>query len=241
MKCIVLLAACVGILAISTITDAQPQRVRVQKLPYYPPPTQAPRTMRARRSPDCHSRSNGISVKTNSASGTLLNGASNRIGGTVTQSKTYFPNGQFSESSSGSIDWKNSMGVGGSLSRDINKGHSDTFTKSLGVNIFNNDRNSVDAAYSQSRTNLNNGFGFNKESGSVNWSNTGGHGATVAVNRFEGFGKQASVGGHTNLFTSSDGNTRIDAFGSGSKWLSGPMQGDKEMNVGIGGSHSFKG
>ncbi|XP_073818337.1 sarcotoxin II-1-like [Musca autumnalis] len=126
-------------------------------------------------------------------------------------------------------------------SRDINKGVSDSFTKSLNVNIFNNDRNSVDAIYSQSHTKLNNGFGFNKESGSLNWSNAGGHGLNAGVTRFEGFGKHGSIGGHTNLFTSNDGNTRLDAYGSGSKWLNGPLQNQREFNVGITGSHFFRG
>ncbi|XP_073820429.1 sarcotoxin II-1-like [Musca autumnalis] len=241
MKCFILLVACVGILAIAKITEAQPQRVYVQKLPYYPPPTKAPRPIRVRRSPDSPSTSNGISIKTNSASGTLYNGPANKIDGTVTQSKTYFPNGKFAESSSGSLDWKNAHGIGGSLSRDINKGVSDSFTKSLNANIFNNDRNSVDAIYSQSHTKLNNGFGFNKESGSLNWSNAGGHGLNAGVTRFEGFGKQGSIGGHTNLFTSKDGNTRLDAFGSGSKWLNGPLQNQRDFNVGITGSHYFRG
>ncbi|XP_058988156.1 sarcotoxin II-1-like [Musca domestica] len=241
MKCIPLFAACVAILAVASVTEAQPQRVYVQKLPYYPPPTQAPRVMRARRSPDNPAANTGIQIKTNSVSSNILKTPSNKVDGTVTQSKTYFPNGQFSESSSGSLDWKNSLGVGGSLGRDITKGHSDTFTKSLGVNIFNNDRNSLDAMYSQSNTKLNNGFGFNREGGSLKWTNEGGHGLNAGVTRFEGFGKQASVGGHTNIFTSNDGNTRLDAFGSGSKWLNGPLENHREFNFGIGGSHYFRG
>ncbi|XP_061390722.1 sarcotoxin II-1-like [Musca vetustissima] len=241
MKCILLLGACVGILAFAALTEAQPQRVYVQKLPYYPPPTQQPRIMRARRSPDNPATSNGVSIKTNTVSSNIYNGPSNKVDGTVTQSKTFFPNGKFAESSSGSLDWKNSMGVGGSLSRDINHGVSDSFTKSLSANIFNNDRNSVDAIYSHTNTKLNNGFGFNKESSGVKWTNEGGHGLSGGVTRFEGFGKQASVGGHTNLFTSSDGNTRLDAFGSGSKWLSGPLQNQRDYNFGIGGSHYFRG
>ncbi|XP_058988162.1 sarcotoxin II-1-like [Musca domestica] len=241
MKCILLFAACVGILAIASVTEAQPQRVYVQKLSYYPPSTRAPQIMRARRSPDSPPPSSGIKIKTNSVSSNIFTSPSNKLDGTVTQSKTYFPNGQFSESSSGSLDWKNSLGVGGSLSRDITTGHSDSFTKSLGVNIFNNDRNSLDAMYSQSHTKLNNGFGFNREGGSLKWTNEGGHGLNAGVTRFEGIGKQASIVGNTNLFTSNDGNTRLDAYGSGTKWLNGPFENQREFNFGFGGSHAFKG
>ncbi|XP_061390723.1 sarcotoxin II-1-like [Musca vetustissima] len=241
MKCILLMGACVGILAFATLSVAQPPRVYGENLPYYSPPIQAESPLRVRRSPDNPSTSNGVSIKTNSVSSNIFSSPSNNVDGTVTQSKTYFPNGEFSESSSGSLDWKNSLGVGGSLSRDINTGVSDSFTKSVGYNIFNNDRNSVDALYSHTNTKLNNGFGFNKESGTLKWTNEGGHGLSGGVSRFEGFGKQASVTGHTNLFKSDDGNTRIDAFGSGSKWLSGPLQNQRDYNFGIGGSHYFRG
>ncbi|XP_059217383.1 uncharacterized protein LOC106086445 [Stomoxys calcitrans] len=241
MKCVLILSAFVAVVAMATVTTAHPQRVYVQKLPYYPPPTQAPRPIRVRRSPDDAPLSKGVSIVTNSASGNLYSGPSNRVDAKVTQSQTHFPSGKIAEGSSGSIDWSNSLGVGASLSRDINKGVSDTFSKSVNLNLLNTDRNRLDAIYSQSNIRQNNGFDFNKNSGSLDWSNAGGHGANLGLSRFEGIGKQGSVSAHTNLFKSDDGNTRLDAYGGGSKWLSGPFENQRELNFGLTGSHSFRG
>lgn len=171
----------------------------------------------------------------------MYTGDSNRLDAKVVQSQTHFPSGKVAESSSGTVDWTNAYGIGASVSRDINKGVSDTFSKSLTANLFTNDKNRVDAIYSQSRINQDNGFKFDKSSGLLNWSNSDGHGLNAGLSRYDGFGKQASVGGHTNLFTSDDGNTRVNAFGSGSKWLSGPLENQREFNFGFGGSHSFRG
>ncbi|XP_075146206.1 sarcotoxin II-1-like [Haematobia irritans] len=241
MKCVLVLGVCIASLCMVSISSAYPQRVYVQKLPYYPPPTKAPRPIRVRRSPDNAPLSKGVSIVTNSASGNLYSGPSNRVDAKVTQSQTNFPSGKIAEGSSGSIDWSNAHGVGASISRDINKGVSDTLSKSVNLNLFNNDRNRLDAIYSQSTIRQDNGFKFGKESGLLNWSNSGGHGANAGISRFEGFGKQASVGANTNLFKSNDGNTRLDAYGSGSKWLSGPFENRQEFGFGLTGSHSFRG
>uniref|UniRef100_A0A1I8NVT5 Attacin C-terminal domain-containing protein n=1 Tax=Stomoxys calcitrans TaxID=35570 RepID=A0A1I8NVT5_STOCA len=239
MKTIHFMAICFGMV---TIAIAYPQRAQLQRLPYYhPPPFVADPTHRLRRSADNVPLSKGVSITSNSASGNIYSGTSNKVGATVTQSQTHFPSGKIAEGSSGSIDWSNAHGVGASVSRDINKGVSDTFSKSLNVNLFQNDNNRLDAIYSQSHIKQDNGFKFDRTSGNLNWSNAGGHGANAGLSRFEGFGKQATVGAHTNLFTSNDGNTRINAYGSGSKWLSGPMENRQEFGVGISGSHSFCG
>lgn len=51
MKSLTIFVACLAVIAVtlSHSTQAYPQRVYVQKLPYYPPPTRQPQMQRARR------------------------------------------------------------------------------------------------------------------------------------------------------------------------------------------------
>ncbi|MFW8423547.1 hypothetical protein, partial [Klebsiella pneumoniae] len=95
--------------------------------------------------------------------------------------------------------------LGASISRDINRGVSDTLTKSVSANLFRNDNHNLDASVFRSDVRQNNGFNFQKTGGMLDYSHANGHGLNAGLTRFSGIGNQANVGGYSTLFRSNDG------------------------------------
>ncbi|XP_065367705.1 sarcotoxin-2A-like [Calliphora vicina] len=301
MKCILLLAACLGIVALASEAQAYPQRVYVQKLPYYPPPTRAPQMIRVRRGVTLENSvatnpnggqdvllkastsvgnkngaafgevfaqgntkggepirgatvgatSNGLTASVTKAqtsiSDSLIKQAQanlrvdnlNTISAQVSQTDTKIKGVDFKpQQTSGSVVWKNDYGLAAGVSRDINKGVSDTLTKSVSANLFQNDKHQVGGTFFKSNVLQDNGFKFDKTGGLLNYNHVNGHGLNAGLTRFSGIGKQASVGGHSNLWSSNDGLTTLNANAGASKWLNGPFGGQKDFNFGLGLSHN---
>ncbi|XP_037816537.1 sarcotoxin-2A-like [Lucilia sericata] len=301
MKCILLLASCLGLVALVSVAQAYPQRVYVQKLPYYPPPTRRPQMIRVRRdtkfeqaistnpqggqdvglkatkvvgsgdvagygsafvmgntkggdavrgvSVGVASPNAGVSVTkvqnsiadafVKQAEANLRLDSLNSINAKASQIDTRIKGLDMKpQQTSGSLTWKNDLGLSAGISRDINKGVSDTITKSVSANLFSNDKHRVDGTFFKSNVALDNGFKFDKTGGLLNYAHANGHGLNAGLTRFSGIGKQASVGGYSNLFTSNDGLTTLNANAGASKWLNGPFGGQKDYSFGLGLTHN---
>ncbi|KAM7342797.1 sarcotoxin-2A-like [Cochliomyia hominivorax] len=163
----------------------------------------------------------------------------NSINAKVSQMDTKIKGVDFKpQQTSGSVTWQNNLGLAASVSRDVNRGVSDTLTKSVSANLFNNGRHSVDGTFFKSNVALDNGFKFDKTGGILGYSHAGGHGLNAGLTRFSGIGKQASVNGYSNLFTSNDGFTKVNANAGGSRWLNGPFSGKTDYGFGLGVSYN---
>lgn len=58
------------------------------------------------------------------------------------------------------------------------------------------------------------------------------------MNQQRGMGTNLNVGGNANLYTSPNGNTRVDGNANYNRQFGGPFP-RKDYNVGVGVSHRF--
>ena len=137
---------------------------------------------------------------------------------------------------SGSVAWQGDR-LGASISRDIDRGVSDTLTKSVSANVFRNDNHNLDATVFRSNVVQDNGFKFQKTGGMLDYSHANGHNLNAGLTHFSGIGNQANVGGSTTLFRSNDGSLSLKANAGGSQWLNGPFANQRDYNVGLGLTH----
>lgn len=150
-------------------------------------------------------------------------------------------NGRPFQSSSGSLQFENKpSGLGASVSVDKNSAGYNAQSSGLTGNFPLNDNNNLAASYSHSHIN-NNGYEFNKNTGSLGWENSNGHGLSGSYSQFSnGIGSQAAVNGFSNIYKSPDGNTVINANAGASQWMSGPFSNQRPgFNMGISGQHFF--
>lgn len=132
-----------------------------------------------------------------------------------------------------------SNGLGAALTKTHTPGGTDTLTKSLNANLFNNGVHSVDANVFKSQNTLPNGFQFERNGHGLEYSHINGHGASLSQSSIPNFGKQLELGGKANLWSSQDRNTRLDLTGTASKWTSGPFSGQKDFGANLGLTHMF--
>ncbi|XP_054737875.1 attacin-C-like [Anastrepha obliqua] len=132
-----------------------------------------------------------------------------------------------------------SHGLGAAISKTHIPGVRDTFTQSVNANLFNNGVHSVDANAFKSQNTLANGFKFDRNGAGLEYSHINGHGASLTHSNIPNFGRQLELGAKANLWSSPDRNTRLDLTGSGSKWMSGPLSGQKDFSAGLGLTHMF--
>ncbi|XP_073814957.1 attacin-A-like [Musca autumnalis] len=128
----------------------------------------------------------------------------------------------------------NGLGVGISQSKTDNFGS--TFAQNAHANLFRNDKHQLDAVAFHSRTNLDNGYNFNKVGGGLDYKNVQGHGASVTVSRIPQLNMNTvDVTGKLNLLKSQDKSTSLDLTAGVSKNIGGPMDGqiDKHVNLGL--------
>ncbi|TMW46883.1 hypothetical protein DOY81_008037 [Sarcophaga bullata] len=137
---------------------------------------------------------------------------------------------------SSSLAWQGDK-LGAAISRDIDRGVSDTLTKSVSANLFRNDNHNLDATVFRSNVLQDNGFKFQKTGGMLDY-HANGHGLNAGLTRFSGIGNQANVGGYSTLFRSNDGLTTLKANAGGSQWLSGPFSNQRDYSFGLGLSHN---
>ncbi|KAM7343168.1 sarcotoxin-2A-like [Cochliomyia hominivorax] len=290
-------------------TQAYPQRVYVQKLPYYPPPTRPPPILRAKRevtlkdtvktnpnggqdvslkatksigddkirgfgSVSAAGNTNGggivkeasvgvaglnrkgqpsksliLSVENSQdsirdslkkqAEANLRLGERNSLTGTVSQTDTKINGFDLkSKESSTSFKWKNDLGFGAGISRDVQHGVGSELTKSLSANIMDRNDHSLDATLFHSKVRQTNGFNFDKTGGILDYSHANGHSLSAGLTRFSGIGDQASLSGRSTLFTSNDGLTKLNANVGANKWLNGPYTSQRDFNFGLGLSYN---
>ncbi|XP_011179368.2 attacin-B [Zeugodacus cucurbitae] len=133
----------------------------------------------------------------------------------------------------------NNHGFGAGVSKTHIPGVRDTFSQSVNANLFNNGVHSLDANAFASQNKLANGFKFERNGAGLDYSHINGHGASLTHSNIPNFGRQLELAGKANLWSSPDRNTRLDLTGSGSKWLSGPLSGQKDFSAGLGLTHLF--
>nr|P24490.1 RecName: Full=Sarcotoxin II-3; Flags: Precursor [Sarcophaga peregrina]BAA14185.1 sarcotoxin II unit 3 [Sarcophaga peregrina] len=290
MKSFVLFAACMAIVALSSLAHAYPQKLPVP----IPPPTNPPVAAFHNSVATNSKGGQDVSVKLaatnlgnkhvqpiaevfaegNTKGGNVIRGATvgvqgHGLGASVTKSgngiaesfrKQAEANLRLGDSASligkvsqtdtkiKGIDFKPQLSssslalqgdrLGASISRDVNRGVSDTLTKSISANVFRNDNHNLDASVFRSDVRQNNGFNFQKTGGMLDYSHANGHGLNAGLTRFSGIGNQANVGGYSTLFRSNDGLTSLKANAGGSQWLSGPFANQRDYSFGLGLSHN---
>ena len=162
----------------------------------------------------------------------------NALIGTISQTDSKIKGIDFKpQLTSTSFKWQGDR-LGASISRDIDRGVSDTLTKSVSANVFRNDNHNLDATVFRSNVLKDNGFQFTKTGGMLDYSHINGHGLNAGLTRYSGIGNEANVGGYSTLFKSNDGLTTLKANAAGSQWLSGPFANQRDYSFGLGLSHN---
>ncbi|XP_067627451.1 attacin-A-like [Eurosta solidaginis] len=133
----------------------------------------------------------------------------------------------------------NNHGLGAAISQTHIPGVRDTFTQSASANLFNNGVHSLDANAFASQNKLANGLKFERNGAGLDYSHINGHGASLTHSNIPHFGSQLGLSGKANVWSSHDRNTRLDLTGSSSKWMSGPLSGQKDFSAGLGLTHLF--
>ncbi|XP_011179367.2 attacin-B-like [Zeugodacus cucurbitae] len=234
------LLALVATIAFSACVEAHPQRPRAQTLVYYPPPTRPPRPILVRVARDVGV---GGSLASNPRGGAdarldiakaIGDPNHNVIAGAFAAGNT----DRGPVTTGGSLAYNNN-GFGAAISKTQTPGVRDTLTQSVNANLFNNGVHSLDANAFKSQNTLANGFKFDRNGAGLDYSHINGHGASLTKSTIPNFGSQLELAGKANLWSSPDRNTRIDLTGSGSKWTSGPLSGQRDYFGGVGLTHMF--
>ena len=240
MKLFILSTGATLLLVAATLcfsADAFPQKARVQRVPYHPPPTRAPRPIRFRR------QAIGGQVSSNPAGGSDVRMEIAKGFGTPDHNVigSAFAAGNTDRgpvTTGGSVAYNNN-GHGLALTKEHIPGVRDSFTQSARANLFNDGTNKIDANAFASQNKLPNGFEFQRNGGGLSWANANGHGANAGISNIPGFGRQLDLGGKANLWSSPDRNTMLDLNAGASRWLSGPLGGQTNYGGGLGLTHMF--
>ncbi|XP_037715951.1 attacin-C [Drosophila subpulchrella] len=231
----------VAICVLGAFAAAMPQRPLTQPLIYYPPPPTPPRIYRARRQVlggSLASNPNGgadARLDLSKAVGT----PEHHVVGQVfaagnTQSKPVA-----TPVTSGATLAYNNHGHGIDLTKTHTPGVRDSFQQTATANLLNDGVHNLDAKAFASQNQLANGFKFDRNGAALDYSHINGHGATLTHSNIPGFGKQLELAGRANLWQSQDRNTRIDLGSTASKWISGPLSGQRDLGANLGISHYF--
>jgi len=132
-----------------------------------------------------------------------------------------------------------SHGHGIDLTKTHTPGVRDSFQQTATANLFNDGVHNLDAKAFASQNQLANGFKFDRNGAALDYAHINGHGATLTHANIPGFGKQLELAGRANLWQSQDRNTRIDLGSTASKWISGPLSGQRDLGANLGISHYF--
>lgn len=230
----------VAAVAVSTVVEAYAQQPSFQPLIYYPPPTRPPRPILVRVARDVGV---GGSLASNPRGGAdarldiakaIGDPNHNLIAGAFAAGNT-----DRGPVTTGTSLAYNNNGLGAAISKTHTPGVRDTLTQSVNANLFNNGVHSLDANAFKSQNTLANGFKFDRNGAGLEYSNINGLGASLTKSTIPNFGSQLELAGKANLWSSPDRNTRIDLTGSGSKWTSGPLSGQRDYFGGVGLTHMF--
>ncbi|XP_023168275.2 attacin-C [Drosophila hydei] len=235
--CIILSIGLLGVYA-----TAMPQQPHVQHLVYYPPPPTPAPILRARRqvlggsltsnpSGGADARldlTKAIGTPEHNVIGQVFAAGNTQTGGPVTKPVT-----------SGASLGYNNNGLGLDLTKTHTPGVRDSFQQTATANLFNNGVHNLDAKAFASQNKLANGFKFDRNGAGLDYSHINGHGASLTHSNIPGLGKQLELGGRANLWQSQDRNTRLDLSSTASKWMSGPLSGQRDFGANLGLSHYF--
>lgn len=133
------------------------------------------------------------------------------------------------QQTSSSLTWKNDLGFGASLRRDVDRGIGSELTKTISANILDRGNHKLDASAFHLKVKQMNDFNFDKTGGALDYNHANGHGLTAGLTLFLGIDQQASLTGRTNLFTSNDGLTKLNANAAATNWLNGPYTSQKGL------------
>ncbi|XP_067627453.1 attacin-B-like [Eurosta solidaginis] len=233
--------AIVAVVTFSAIVEAYPQRVRTHHLIYYPPPRGPTRPILVRVARDVGvggalaSNPNGGADARLQIANAIGNPNHNLIASAFAAGNT-----DRGPVTTGGMVAYNNNGLGGAISKTHTPGVRDTVTQSLNANLFNNGVHTLDAnAFKSQNTLLKNGVEFERNGFGLDYSHINGHAASLTKSTIPNFGSQVELAGKANLWSSPDRNTRIDLTGSGSKWTSGPLSGQRDYFGGVGLTHMF--
>ncbi|XP_067627450.1 attacin-B-like [Eurosta solidaginis] len=228
-------------LAINSIVAAFPQRVRAQTLLYYPPPSRPTRPFLVRVARDVGvvgalaSNPNGGADARLQIANAIGNPNHNLIASAFADANT----DRGPVTTGGTVSYNNN-GLGAAISKTHTPGVRDTVTQSLNANLFNNGVHNLDAnAFKSQNTLLKNGVEFERNGFGLDYSHINGHAASLTKSTIPNFGSQVELAGKANIWSSRDRNTRFDLTGSGSKWTSGPLSGQRDYFGGVGLTHMF--
>ncbi|KAH8402457.1 hypothetical protein KR009_012042 [Drosophila setifemur] len=135
----------------------------------------------------------------------------------------------------------NNQGLGIDLTKTHTPGVRDSFQQTATAKLFNDGVHNLDAKAFASQNQLANGLKFDRNGAGLDYSHINGHGASVTHSNIPGFGKQLELGGRANLWQSQDHNTRVDLSSTASKWMSGPLSGQRDFGANLGITHFFGG
>uniref|UniRef100_A0A1I8NJV1 Attacin C-terminal domain-containing protein n=1 Tax=Musca domestica TaxID=7370 RepID=A0A1I8NJV1_MUSDO len=126
----------------------------------------------------------------------------------------------------------NMNGFSASISKSKTDNYGSTLEQNFQANLLKNDKHQLDAIAFHSRTNLDNGFNFNRVGGGLDYNTAKGHGASVTVSRIPQLNMNTvDVQGKVNLLKSQDKSTTLDLTGTISKHSGGPLDGQMDKRV----------
>ncbi|XP_037951655.1 attacin-A-like [Teleopsis dalmanni] len=134
----------------------------------------------------------------------------------------------------------NKDGHGLSLQHSKTPGFGSTFQQNAHVNLLDKNNHNLAANAFHSRTNLENGFKFDRVGGGLNYNHANGHGASLTASRIPQLNMNTvGLDAKANLWRSLDRQTSFDLTGGVSKNFGGPFNGQVNKNFGFGLTHNF--
>ncbi|XP_017131878.1 attacin-C [Drosophila elegans] len=238
-KLVALIVVAIGVLGV--FAAAMPQRPLTQPLIYYPPPPTPPRIYRVRR------QVLGGSVASNPNGGAdarldltkAIGTPEHHVIGQVFAAGNTQTKPVSTPVTSGATLAYNNNGHGIDLTKTHTPGVRDSFQQTATANLFNDGVHNLDAKAFASQNQLANGLKFDRNGAALDYAHINGHGATLTHSNIPGLGKQLELAGRANLWQSQDRSTRIDLGSTASQWLSGPLQGQRDLGANLGLSHYF--
>ncbi|XP_011181921.1 attacin-A [Zeugodacus cucurbitae] len=161
--------------------------------------------------------------RTNAGGGVFANG--NTLGGPVT---------------TGGFLAANRNGHGAGLEYSKTPGFGSTFSQNAHATILERNNHNLGANAFHSRTNMDNGFKFNKFGGAVTYDHANGHSASLGASRIPQLNMNTvDLAGKANLWRSRDRSSTLDLTGGVSRNFGGPFENKWNKNIGLGLTHRF--
>ncbi|XP_018788295.1 PREDICTED: attacin-B-like [Bactrocera latifrons] len=116
----------------------------------------------------------------------------------------------------------NMHGLSASISKEHTPGYGTTLTKSASASVLLNENNRLDGSAFKSNSKLANGFGFEKNGGSLALSNAAGHGISIAKETIPGFSNSLTKSAHATLFNNGQHSVGASVFDAKKSFDFGP-------------------